>query len=236
MMSFRLGCILVVLLTSATASAAKTNFKATLDNDGTVPPPPKVGTGTAAFTYDDVTKKLCGKATFTGLTAPPTGVSLQASTTMQLKAVTPVTGSPQNINVTLTSAEFQTIQGGGVFITFLTPTYPLPANGELHGLLEEDAAGREQMCETATPDAGVPDSGTPSSSGTSGTTSGGTSGTGPGTSGGVTEPPAEETVTTTKKDGGCSTSGSPTGGGLLLLGLAVAAIAGVSRGRGRRRI
>ena len=66
--SLFLGTVLTALLVTGAASAAKKTFTGNLDGASEAPTPvTTAATGTATLTFDDQTKKLCGKITHTGL-------------------------------------------------------------------------------------------------------------------------------------------------------------------------
>ena len=234
------GVALALVLFASPSFATKTNLKAALEGSQSVPPSLKTGTGN--FTYDDVTKKLCGKVTFDTLESAPTGVVLKNATTNALvKTLTPAP-SPMSVNATMTATEGAFILDPGVYIAIQTTGHPSPGDGEINGILEVDGVGVEQVCPGSGTDAGVVDSGTSStssSSGTSGTSGDTTSGgdtdagdtSGDDSSGddssGTTKKPAA------KKDSGCSTSGSASGGSIALAALVGLGL--LSRSRSRRR-
>src|SRR5689334_14602465 len=64
-----LGSALGVLLLVGSASAAKIQYKATLNGEQETPKVTTQATGTATLEYDDQTKQLKGELTYTGLTA-----------------------------------------------------------------------------------------------------------------------------------------------------------------------
>jgi hypothetical protein len=70
------------MIASSSAHAAKTNYSATLTPDQENVPPDLGGknpSASALFTYDDQTKRLCGKITFQDLTGRPTGIHIRQS-------------------------------------------------------------------------------------------------------------------------------------------------------------
>src|SRR5436190_6517434 len=66
--SLVLGSALALFLCTGAASAAVTNYKATLNGAQEVPAVTTTATGTATLAFDDATKKLTGTVTLTGIT------------------------------------------------------------------------------------------------------------------------------------------------------------------------
>lgn len=238
MKSFLIAGVALALVSAASTSlAAKTNYKAELEGSAAG----SNATGTGNFTYDDVTKKLCGKVTFTALTGGAvTGTALKNQNDQALvKTLTPG-ASPLDVEVALTDGEAALLQNPGLYIVIQTATNPAPGNGEINGELNPDPQGAEQPCGGGGGDAGADsgaDSGTDagsssSSSSSSSSGSSGTSGTSGGTSG-SSAPPTENAPAAKKDDGGCSSTGATSSGGLALA--ALAALVVVARGRARRR-
>ncbi len=64
-------CIVVLALASSSI-AATLNLKADLKPSNEVPPPDSKGTGSVTLTYDEATKKLTWKGTYSNLTGPAT--------------------------------------------------------------------------------------------------------------------------------------------------------------------
>lgn len=236
MKSFLIAGVALALVSAASASlAAKVNYKAELEGSAAG----SNATGTGNFTYDDMTKKLCGKVTFTALTGGAvTGTALKNQNDESLvKTLTPG-ASPLDVDVTLTDGEAALLQNPGLYIAIQTAANPAPGNGEINGELNPDPQGTEQPCGgggDAGADSGADsgaDAGSSSSSSSSSSGSSGTGGTSGGTSG-SSAPPTENATAASKDDGGCSSTGTTSSGGLALA--ALAALVVVARGRARRR-
>lgn len=236
MKSFLIAGVALALLSTASSSlAAKTNYKAELEGSAAG----SNATGTGNFTYDDVTKKLCGKVTFTALAGgAATGTALKNQGDESLvKTLTPG-ASPLDVNVTLTDGEAALLQNPGLYIVIQTAANPAPGNGEINGELNPDPQGAEQPCGAGGGDAGADsgaDSGTDagSSSSSSSSSSGSSGSSGTSSTSGSAAPPTENPPATSKDDGGCSSTGATSSGGLALA--ALAALVVVARGRARRR-
>jgi hypothetical protein len=131
----RLLTLVLVLLFSAGATAAQTlNFCATLDGSQEVPPAATPATGTAALTFDTVTKMLSLTVTYAGLTAPETGAHIHGPANPGQNAgvifvLTP--GSPINAVVgPLSAAQEGYLTGGQMYFNVHTSNFP---GGEIRG-------------------------------------------------------------------------------------------------------
>jgi MYXO-CTERM domain-containing protein len=239
--SLAAGIVLAVVLAASPSFAAKKNFKANIEG-GALP-----GTGTGLFTFDDVTKKLCGKATFTGLTGGAvTAAALKNANDQTLVRTLTPSASPIVVEITLTDEEIVLLEADGpgdLYIAIGNATFPVSneatENGEVNGELEPDSPGVDQPCSGADTDAGTNpdvDSGATSSSSSSSGSSGMSSGDTSSSSGSSGDPGEEDDVPRKKpvaKDDGCSTTGSASSGGAVLAALVALFVAG--RGRSRRR-
>lgn len=200
-----------VLLASAPAFAAKTNYKADIEGSAVDSP----GTGVGNFTFDDVTKKLCGKATYDGLTGGPVTVAaLKEGDGFTIVKSLAVSGSPLVVDVTLGDDAAALLASGPVYIAIGNAAHGVAAgealNGEVNGELVVDPEGTEQPCGETAVDGGVPSGSTPDAASPSdaGVSANGGDAAQPGAA-----PPSPDSAPPAKKqdDGGCSTSGSSTG-------------------------
>lgn len=228
------------LLLASSASAAKVNYKASLSGKGVA------GTGSAALTYDDVTKKLCGKVTYTGLSGTPTVAHVHHITDAFGPKPIPITASPLVVEITFNDADYAKVVAAETYVNIHTAA---KANGEIAGDIVPDPTGAVQTCASEAPvDAGTDASSSSSSSSStsssssssggssSGTTSGSsTSSTSSGSNGATTtRADAGDTSDTSADDGGCAAGGS----GATSTGLSIAAGVGIAlalASRGRRR-
>ncbi len=252
------GLTVGLVLAASPSFAAKKNFKAVIEGSAAGSP----GTGTGNFTFDDVTKKLCGKATYTGLTGGAVnGVALKNANDQTLvKALTPST-SPIQVNLTLNDNEIALLNAvpGDLYIAIGNAQFPVSNantdNGEVNGELIADPQGVEQNCPGSGAgdggaDGGGKDGGTgvdsgASSSSSSSSSSGAASSSSSSSSGGsssssssgeATPPGAEPEPTkkpAEKDDGGCSTSGAASSGGFFLAGFVAVLLA--RRGRSQKK-
>lgn len=215
--SLFLGTALAAVLVTGMASAAKTTYIAA-DMTGAKEKPAAVNsavTGEARMTFDDETKKLCGRITITPKTFVATASHIHegdANTAGKPVIVFDGFTGELKINKTLTDDEVKALEGKDLYVNVHSETN---AGGEVRDQLVEDGDQEPEECEGDTPgDAGATSSSS-SSSGSTTTPKGdaGTSGT-------------SATPASTDDGGGCNTSGSSnTGTGLAIaagLGLALA--------------
>jgi hypothetical protein len=220
------------LLVADAADAAIKNYKSTCtpENGATA------GEGTAVVTYDDVAGKLCGTVTYKDLTGPVQAAHIHkqgGGILLDLDAAV----SPMAISVAVTTNQAAEIAKETTYVNLHTDDF---GAGELQCILVEDTTSTTNHC-TATPtDAGA-DSGTDGGGSSSGGSSSGGSSSGGSSSGGssgatTTRPDSgTENTAAPAEDDGCSTSGgSPTNGVLVALGAGVA-IAGIARGRRKKK-
>lgn len=219
--------VIGLLLSSSPSFAAKTSYKAAIEG-GAVGSP---GTGVGFFTFDDVTKRLCGSATYEGLTGGPVTVAaLKEGDAFSIVKPLTASASPLTIDVTLGDSEASLLETGPVYIAIGNATYGVAAgeasNGEVNGELVVDPAGVEQPCGATPTDAG-PGSGREPDAGPSGTSPGDPAADSPPLS-----PDPAGGAKKTASDGGCSTSGaSPSSGAIFGI---VAALLAANRVRRRR--
>jgi hypothetical protein len=241
-----------LLLVSGASNAATHKFTGALTAAKELPVGSVVSTATGAadLTFDDVTRKLTGSLTFTGLHDTNDAVIATAfdaryhkggaavsSSDMNLiadLAAGSATPSPIAVDVTLAMADVADLMAGNTFINVSSNKYQ---GGEVRG----------QLVESMGVDAGAGDGGTASDAGAA-TDSGTTDTTPPpadtppdntppdNTSGGIETPAdAGDTAAPEEGSGGCSTSGSgETTGGLMLGLLAGLGIVIAARARKRR--
>lgn len=228
--------IALVLMANTPAFAAKTNYKADIEG-GAVGSP---GTGVGNFTFDDVTKRLCGKATYAGLTGGPVTVAAlkEAAGFTIVKSLT-VSDSPLLVDVILSDDAVPLLSTGPIYIAIGNATHDVAAgedpNGEVNGELVVDANGVEQPCGDGPADAGV-DSGAPVDAAAPAPSDAGDDASSPS----VVEPPpaappaaadaaapAPTDAVPSKKDedGGCSTTGTSSSGAALLAMIGAVVIA-----------
>ena len=253
--SIFLGTALTVLCASGIASAAKTNFQATMSGAQESPAVVTTGTGQTNLTYDDTTKKLCGQITYALLVggavsgvhihkAPDNNPTLNGGVWQGLTAGP----SPIKVNVTLNPTQQAEIAAfiadankNPLYTNIHTPNVN-NGNGEIRGNLA--VGGAEQTCDPE-PDGGTDggtdggaeagtDSGTDagSSSGSSGNTSSGSTGatTTPSPDGGA------KPASSSGDDDGCSSTGSSPASNGLAIGLgALIALGFVARARKRAK-
>lgn len=242
---------LATLLVTGAASAAKVNyFQPVIPENENVPPALGAGTppsGRAEFTFDDVTKKLCGRVTYMNLTSPLKEAHMHQAPVADFLADGPVIAtftngaSPLTIGMTLTADQATALAAKRLYVNIHTNNN---TGGEIRGNLVLDEDPFEVMGEVPCPaspaDAGA-DSGNASSSGNPSSSSGGTdSGTtsssgGDESSSGDPAPEGdgdtEDQDAFTKPKSGCSSTGTvPSGGIALLLGTFAAASA-IARSR-----
>ncbi len=261
--SFLLAAVGASLLVTTAASAAKKTFTVDLDPgqenvapniDGANPK------GTLTATFDDATKRLCGKFEYSGLTGAAMGLHIHRAPVgepekdSKVKIELPPTASPAFFNVVLND-DF--IAGLNAPNTELYGNIHTAKNttGELRTFTPWDEGGTEVPCgpESPTTDAGTPpppaDAGSTSSSGSTTSSSGATTSSSGESSSGSTpsgdddDDKASSSGSTTggkdagaakkKDDGGCSTTGDTSGLSFaVVIGIGIAALA---RGRRKKR-
>ena len=229
--SLFLGTVLTALLVTGAASAAKKTFTGNLDGASEAPTPVTTeATGTATLTFDDQTKKLCGKITHTGLSGAVQAAHLHegapGAAGNPFVTLDPGAGSPINVNMTLDDGQITQLVTGQFYVNLHTAAN---AGGEIRGDMAE--GGTEQACDDETPDAGG--GGNDAGGNGNDTDSGVGAPNGGANDAGTVRSDAGQSATPAAEDDGCSTTGTAPGSGLAIafgVGIAIAAI-----GRNRRR-
>ncbi len=124
-------------LAFATPSMAATmTFKANLSAKSEVPPNASNGTGEVTATYDDASKKLTWKGSYSGLTGPATAAHLHgpAPTGKNAGVMVPITpaSSPLEGSATLTDAQAKALMDGDMYVNVHTAANK---GGEIRGQL-----------------------------------------------------------------------------------------------------
>ncbi|MER2606828.1 MAG: CHRD domain-containing protein [Siculibacillus sp.] len=121
-------------LLSLPALAETTAFKATLSAAEEVPAVTSKGMGSAEATYDDATKKLTWKGSYSGLGGPVTAAHFhgpaEVGKTGGVQVPVEATGSPFMGFATLTDAQASDLLGGRLYLNLHTAANP---NGEIRG-------------------------------------------------------------------------------------------------------
>jgi hypothetical protein len=120
---------------SAPAMAATQKFTADLTPAAVVPPTTSKATGTAAVTYDTVSKKLAWTITYKDLTGKATAAHFHGPAKVGASAppVVPISGSlasPIKGTATLTAKQAADLQAGLWYVNIHTAKYP---DGEIRG-------------------------------------------------------------------------------------------------------
>jgi len=129
------GITAALTLASASAFAETVTYKAALKASTEVPPTTSMGTGTADFTFDTVTKKITWTVTYSGLTGPATAAHFHnpATATENAPATVPLSGaltSPLKGDATLTDAQAADLAAGKMYFNIHTAANP---GGEIRG-------------------------------------------------------------------------------------------------------
>lgn len=123
-------------LASVPAFAENMAFKASLSGAEEVPPTIAAGTGSVDFTYDDASKMLTWKGTYTGLTGQPTGAHLHGPADVGQNAGVEVPlellSSPFEGTTALNDAQAADLLAGKLYLNIHTEANP---DGELRGQL-----------------------------------------------------------------------------------------------------
>ena len=235
---FVLAGVIPMLLVSSAASAATKTYTTDLRTDQENVAPDVDGhdpKGTGTFTFNDVTKELCGRITFGDLTGAPTGVHIHQSPPDDPtgdglnKLLIPPAENPIIFNLKLDKAFELSLVKGELYANVHTAKNTA---GEIRSTSPWylNAGAAPIACPGATPQgdagAGANDAGSTPDAGTTDTTSGGTSGE-PTTTPQEKLPPAlsDPAPPAAVEDSGCNTAGAPTGGLSLaiLIGVGIAA-------------
>lgn len=256
--AYVLAALGVSLLVTSSASAAKTTFTVDMSHDQENIAPDLGDSqpeGTLTATFDDTTKRLCGKFEYTGLTGAAMGLHIHrapagdptADSTVKIEL--PPTASPAFFNVVLKDDFITALQAEETELYGNIHTAKNP-KGELRTFTPWDVGGTEVPCgpESPTSDAGAPvtDAGSSSSSSSSSgatSSSSGESSSSSGSTGDDDDDSKSSSGSTTggkdagaakkKDDGGCSTTGDTSGLSFaVVLGVGIAALA---RGRRKKR-
>ncbi|MBX3210265.1 MAG: CHRD domain-containing protein [Labilithrix sp.] len=227
--SLFLGTALTALLVTGVASAAKTTYTGTLNGASEVPAVQTQATGTATLTFDDATKKLCGRITHTlggDVNAAHLHAGAPGANGNPFVVFTDL-ASPMKVNLTLNDGQITSLVTGQFYVNLHTTAH---AGGEIRGNMA--TGGDEQSCDADVPDAGPIDVDDDAGTSSGGTSSGGTS-SGSANDAGTVRSDAGTTAAAPAEDDGCSTTGSAPGNGVAIafgVGVALAAI-----GRSRRK-
>lgn len=229
---FFLGSALVILLAAGAASAAVTKYTVTLNGAQEVPSVDTAATGTGTLDFDNQTKTLTGKITYTGLSGAPTGAHIHKEACGKSGGVAQALANPTadsvDVDVTLNDTQVTDLAAGNLYVNIHTNANTA---GEIRGQLYPESSTSKCPAEAETDagsSSGETDSGTKSSS------SGGTSSSG-GSNGATTvRSDAGTNTAAPADDDGCSMTGSAPGSALAIaFGIGIA-IAGVGRSRRKR--
>jgi len=131
------GLACVGALAFATPSmAAVTTFKATLNAASEVPPNDSKGTGAVTATFDDATKVLTWKGSYSGLTGPATAAHFHgpAPSGKNAGVMVPITPNGPSFegSATLNDAQAKALMDGDLYVNVHTATNK---GGEIRGQL-----------------------------------------------------------------------------------------------------
>jgi hypothetical protein len=111
-------------------------FKASLSGKSEVPPNATAGTGSVTATYDDASKKLTWKGTYSGLTGPATAAHFHGPAPEGKNADVLVPISPNGPSfegsATLNDAQAKALMDGDMYVNVHTATNK---GGEIRGQL-----------------------------------------------------------------------------------------------------
>jgi hypothetical protein len=129
------ACTFALALATPTL-AATTNYKAALSGKSEVPPNTVAGTGSVTATYDDASKKLTWKGSYSGLTGPATAAHFHGPAAAGKNAGVMVPISPNGPSfegsATLTDAQAKALMDGGMYVNIHTAANKA---GEIRGQL-----------------------------------------------------------------------------------------------------
>jgi hypothetical protein len=129
---------LLLLATSAPASADTVTLTTKLDGATEVPAVKTDGTGTATVTLDTATKKATYEVTYSGLSGPSSMAHIHGPAAPGTNAgvVVPLKNSPSPLkgDVTLTDAQITDLLAGKDYINIHTAAHP---GGEIRGWLSK---------------------------------------------------------------------------------------------------
>jgi hypothetical protein len=116
--------------------AAMTNFKAEMSGKTEVPPNTTAGKGEVTATYDDASKKLTWKGSYSGLTGPATAAHFHGPAAVGKNAGVMVPISPNGPSfegsATLTDAQAKALMDGDMYVNVHTAANK---GGEIRGQL-----------------------------------------------------------------------------------------------------
>ena len=116
--------------------AAMTNFKAEMSGKAEVPPNTAAGKGEVTATYDDASKKLTWKGSYSGLTGPATAAHFHGPAAAGKNAGVMVPISPNGPSfegsATLTDAQAKALMDGDIYVNVHTAANK---GGEIRGQL-----------------------------------------------------------------------------------------------------
>jgi len=116
--------------------AAVVNFKATMNAASEVPPNDSKGTGSVTATYDEATKTLTWKGSYSGLTGPATAAHFHgpAPTGKNAGVMVPISPNGPSFegSATLNDAQAKALMDGDMYVNVHTATNK---GGEIRGQL-----------------------------------------------------------------------------------------------------
>ena len=126
------------LALTTSSMAAMVNFNASLSGKSEVPPNATTGTGSVTATYDDASKKLSWKGTYSGLTGPATAAHFHGPAPEGKNAGVMVPISPNGPSfegsATLNDAQAKALMDGDMYVNIHTADNK---GGELRGQLKK---------------------------------------------------------------------------------------------------
>ncbi len=121
---------------AAPSMAAVVNYKAALSATSEVPPNDSKGTGTLTATYDDASKKLTWKGSYSGLTGPATAAHFHGPAPAGKNAgvMVPITPNGPSFegSATLNDAQAKALADGDLYVNIHTEKNK---GGEIRGQL-----------------------------------------------------------------------------------------------------
>jgi hypothetical protein len=131
-----LAAFACTLAIATPSMAASTNFKASLTTAAEVPPGTGAGKGEVTATYDDASKKLTWKGSYSGLTGPATAAHFHGPAAPGKNAGVMVPISPNGPSfegsATLNDAQAKALMGGDMYVNVHTAANK---GGEIRGQL-----------------------------------------------------------------------------------------------------
>ncbi len=130
-----LACATVLAIASP-SMAAMVNFKASLNGKSEVPPNASAATGSVTATYDDASKKLTWKGSYSGLSGPATAAHFHGPAGAGKNAGVMVPISPSGPafegSATLNDAQAKALMDGDLYVNIHTAANKA---GEIRGQL-----------------------------------------------------------------------------------------------------